>query len=578
MRAAVVLLLPLANLVSGFNVNIEGRVPGPSASTKHGAVASEVKECSDAGVGILKDGGTAADAIIATGLCVGTISAYHSGIGGGGFMLIRSQNKHGKQASYEMIDFRERAPGLSNETMYSNNTDHTASTIGGLAVGVPGELRGWEALHKKHGKLPWQKLFQPAIHLARNGFKINPELLIAINPASYPYVSTDPLFAEVYAPNGTVLGINETAYRKRYADTLETISKKGADAFYSGPIANRTAVAAQQAGGILTVEDLKNYTVVHRTPASISYRGKYKIFSTIAPSSGSIVLSTLKAFEGYDGSAGPGDADYNLTTHRLIQANRFGYSVRTNFGDPAYTANVSTIEASALTDEYGAYVRSEITNTTHDATYYNLTSFTSVYEGGTSHMAAVDQWGNAISLTTTVNLYWGSRVMTEDGIILNNEMDDFSSPGSTNSFGFPASPINFIRPGKRPQSSISSSIAEDLHTGEFIMATGAAGGSRIITTTLQHLHNHLDRNMTAKESEFTPRWHDQLTNVTYFELPDPVHGITGFDNTTVDYLKGLGYNATFAAAGSAGHVIIKKDGVFDAASEARQSASGASTY
>jgi len=194
---------------------------------------------------------------------------------------------------------------------------------------------------------------------------------------------------------------------------------------------------------------------------------------------------------------------------------------------------------------------------------------------GTSHLAAIDQAGIAVSLTTTINLYWGSQVMTSDGIILNDEMDDFSSPGSTNSFGYTASPANYIAPGKRPQSSISPSIAEDLVTGEFKTATGSAGGSRIITATLQNLYHVLDQGLSPNESVHSSRWHDQLTNVTYFEYAAPELGLPGVDNRTVNYLAGLGYNVTYqSTAGSISHVISKINGVLFAANDPRSNGLG----
>jgi gamma-glutamyltranspeptidase / glutathione hydrolase len=241
-------------------------------------------------------------------------------------------------------------PAGGNETMYINSTIPNPSTIGGLAVGVPGELRGWESLHKRYGKLPWEDLsvpssistvlladlgmcrFQPAIKLARYGFKVNQDLAAALNPKTYPFLLQDPLFRETYAPNGTLVGLGDTVYRKRYANTLETIAREGPDAFYTGPIATNIASAAWARGGILTTDDLKNYTAILRTPANITYRNKYRIFSTIAPSSGAVVLSALKIFEGYPGSANINDPAYNETTHKLIQATRFGYGQRNSSG------------------------------------------------------------------------------------------------------------------------------------------------------------------------------------------------------------------------------------------------------
>jgi gamma-glutamyltranspeptidase/glutathione hydrolase len=167
--------------------------------------------------------------------------------------------------------------------------------------------------------------FEPSIKLARNGFKVNEDLAAALNPQKYPFITQDPLFREVYAPNGTLVGKGDTIYRPRFADTLETIAKKGADAFYTGRIATNIAAATWARGGILTEKDLLEYKAIIRTPANITYRDKYRIFSTIAPSSGSVVLSALKVFEGYPGNAQQNAPGYNEQTHRLIQANRFGY-------------------------------------------------------------------------------------------------------------------------------------------------------------------------------------------------------------------------------------------------------------
>ncbi|KAF8587807.1 gamma-glutamyltranspeptidase [Ramaria rubella] len=543
--------------------------PIVSNSGKNGAVTTEIAQCSDVGIEILKEGGNAADAIIASALCVGVIAAYHSGIGGGGFMIVRFNQ--GNTHDYEMIDFRETMPAAGNETMYQNSSDPTASTIGGLAVGVPGELRGWEQLHKRHGKLPWKKLFEPAIGIAKTGFEVDAALAVELS-SSFTFLKDDSLWAEVYAPNGTLLKQGDTCYRKRYADTLEKISEHGADYFYSGKMAANTAEAALSRGGILTTSDLANYTAIIRKPANITYRN-HRIFSTIAPSSGAVVLSALKIFEGYPADASETDPAINLTTHRLIQATRFGYAQRTNFGDPAFTANVSTLEAEFLLESTAAAVRARIIDTHNfDDDYYNINNYIVLNDHGTSHLAAADSSGMAVSLTTTVNLSWGSQIMTADGVILNDEMDDFSTPGETNSFGFAASPANLISPFKRPQSSISSSIVEDLSTGEFRMATGAAGGSRIITTTLQNLYHFLDQGLNATATVRQGRWHDQLTNVTFFELPAPQIGLAGFSNTTIAFLASINYNVTFedALELSEGNIISRgSDGILVAVSDPR---------
>jgi gamma-glutamyltranspeptidase / glutathione hydrolase len=233
---------------------------------------------------------------------------------------------------------------------------------------------------------------------------------------TYPFLLEDPLFSETYAPNGTLVGLGDTIYRKRYARTLEKIAEKGADAFYHGEIATNIASAAWARGGIITTADLANYTAIMRQPANITYRDRYRIWSTVAPSSGNVVLSILNIFQGYNGSAGLTNPAINETTHELIQATRFGYGQRTNMGDPAFTPNVTELEAEFLLPSTAVEIRQKIDNITHPTIYYDAANYQVEIDGGTSHLAVADGNGNAISLTTTVNLYWGSQVMTTDGM------------------------------------------------------------------------------------------------------------------------------------------------------------------
>jgi len=239
------------------------------------------------------------------------------------------------------------------------------------------------------------------------------------------------------------------------------------------------------------------------------------------------------------------------------------------------------LEAYFLTDAVVEEVRSKIMdNATFPVTYYNPENYQVLIDNGTSHMAVIDKDGMAVSLTTTVNNYWGSYLMTADGIILNDEMGDFSSPGETNDFGFAASPANYIAGGKRPQSSISSSIAEDLETGDIIIATGSAGGSRIITATLQHLHHHIDQGLNSTECVHHPRWHDQLDGFTYFEYKSENVGIAGYPNSTVAYFSEMGYNISYeSTTGSTAHVVIRQpNGTIEAANDPRKLAGAGLAY
>ncbi|ODQ53923.1 gamma-glutamyltranspeptidase [Saitoella complicata NRRL Y-17804] len=533
-----------------------------STHAAYGAVATDIKTCSDIGGDIMKQGGNAADAMIASCLCVGTIASYHLGIGGGGFMLVRSPN-----GTYDMIDFRESAPAALNETMYV--ADISTSLYGGLASGVPGELRGFEALHKKYGQLPWKDIFAPAVKPGREGFIIQDTLASIMHSSGYEFLYEQPTWAIDFAPNGTLLGLNDTMTRKRYADTLETIGKYGADAFYNGPMANVTAKAIQDAGGIMTAADLANYTAVHRDPLHITYRD-YDLYSTSAPSSGGIALFARKILEGYNMS---GIDNINVTTQRLVEAMKFAYGQRTELGDPNFVYNVSSFETEILQESTAAGLRAMISNThTLNSTAYDPFSYEILWDHGTSHMVTADNSGLVVSLTTTVNLYFGSQVMVpETGVVMNDEMNDFFSPGSSNAFGYVPTEANFIRPGKRPLSSISPTIAQ-FKNGTFYVALGAAGGSRIITSNIQNLWHVLDQGMSASKALAEPRLHDQISpNATTFEY--------SYDNATVAYLASAGHNVTWVAPGqSIAQAVRYTNGMFEAAADPRRLDSGGATW
>ncbi|KAI2627900.1 gamma-glutamyltranspeptidase [Hypomontagnella submonticulosa] len=527
---------------------------------KLGAVASESSVCSKIGTDLLKAGGNAADALVGTVFCIGVIGMYHSGIGGGGFMLVR-----GSDGKYEFIDFRETAPAAAFEDMYKNNTN--ASLYGGLASGVPGELRGLEYLHKNYGKLPWAKVVAPAIKVAREGFEVTQDLVNQMNSSPNTFLTDDPAWAIDFAPKGYRVKLGETMTRKRYADTLEVIAAEGADAFYTGAIAKATIAALSASNGTMTLDDLKNYTVAIRKPSKINYRG-YKLTSISAPSSGTVALSALKIVDGYEGFGDP--AAINLTTHRLDEALKFAYGQRSELGDPSFVEGLDAYQDSMLSDETAAEVRSKISDfTTYNTSYYDPAGLESLDTPGTSHVVTADSSGMAISLTTTINLIFGSRVMVpETGVIMNDEMNDFSIPGSSNAFGYVPSPANFVRPGKRPLSSISCTIVET-GDGKLYFVIGAAGGSRIITATIQNIHHVVDQNMTTLDALAQPRLHDQLS-------PPQISFEYAYDNSTVAYLKSLGNNVTWVAPGqsTAQGLRLLPNGTFEAAGEPRQHNSG----
>lgn len=494
-------------------------------------------------------------------------------------MLVRGSN-----GSYEFIDFRETAPAAAFENMYVNNTN--SSIYSGLASGVPGEVRGLERLYQGYASKSWESLIMPAVKVARDGFPVTEDLVRYMASATAGidnFLVNDPTWAIDFAPNGTLLGLNDTITRRRYADTLEAIAKRGklqraraldkrltrpgADAFYTGPIAEATINTLNATGGTMTLEDLKNYTVAIRDPAAISYRD-YNIHSCSAPSSGTVAMSVMKIIEGYEdiGEA----ATLNLSTHRFDEALRFAYGQRSELGDPLFVEGLDKYQAEMLSDATAAEVRSKLNDQrTQNVSVYDPSGFESLETPGTSAVVASDASGMAISLTTTVNLLFGSHILVpETGVIMNNEMNDFSIPGSSNAFGYIPSPANYIRPGKRPLSSISPSIVEHAD-GRLYFVVASAGGSRIITAVVQNIWHVLDQNATAPEALAAPRLHDQL-------VPNQVSFEYTYDNETVAFMKERGHNVTWTAPGgsTAQSLRLLRNGTFEAAGEPRQRNSG----
>ena len=351
---------------------------------------------------------------------------YHSGVGGGGFMTVRSSN-----GSYEFIDFRERAPAAAFELMYSPPLSNSnLSLYGGLASGVPGELRGMEHLHTNYGVLPWKQVVTPAVKLARYGFRVSEDLVRYMANASF--LSQDPTWAIDFAPNGTLVKVNDTMTRKRYANTLENIAEYGPLAFYTGAIANATIAALQKSNGTMTLADLANYTIESRQTSNITYRG-YKIHSGSAPSSGAVVLSTLKIVEGYDMST---PSELNASTHYLDEGMRFAYGQRALLGDTTFLPNLTKYQQNMYSEKTATEIRALIEpDHTLNATVYDPSSYSILTDDGTSATVAADKSGLTIACTSTINTIFGSQVMIpETGVIMNNEMNGMSHPISFQDF------------------------------------------------------------------------------------------------------------------------------------------------
>lgn len=546
---------------------------GSGHAGSRGAVASESKICSQIGIDLIARGGNAADAMVGTNLCVGVTGMYHSGIGGGGFMLVR-----GPDGEYEVIDYRETAPAAAHEDMYSGNV--MGSVFGGLAVGVPGELRGLEYLHTKYGSLSWRSVVIPAVKVARNGFPVTEDLVrymaAALSYAPGNFLVEDPSWSQEFAPNGTLVKLGDTVKRERLANTLEKIAHHGANIFYEGEIAKSMIDIIQANNGTMTLEDLKNYEVSTPRPVSINFRG-YKVWSTPSPTSGAVCLSILKTLEQYPANElAPTSQNTNLTTHRIDEALRFGYGGRTSLGDPAFVPRIDELESHLLSEKAAAARRARILDdTTQPVEAYEPDLEDGKHHSfaepghGTSHIVTADSLMTVTS-TTTVNLLFGSLLLTPDtGIILNNEMNDFSIPGVRNEFGFEPSVANYIRPGKRPLSSITPLVAEHASNGSLALTIGAAGGSRILSATCQVAWRVLEQGVGVVDAVAWPRLHDQLMpNASFFEW--------GFDNATVESMASRNHSVSWVPPIYSSVQAIQRlwDGTFVAARETRQKNSG----
>ncbi|KAI9264485.1 gamma-glutamyltransferase [Sporodiniella umbellata] len=453
---------------------------------KQGAVAVELKECSDAGLDILKKGGNAVDSAIASALCIGVVNSFAT-VSYGGFMLIRLPN-----GTYEFIDFRETAPAKSHKNMF--DSDPMSAQRGGLSVAVPGEIRGFELAHKRHGKIPWADLFSSAIRVAEEGFKVT-DLLYGKLLSSKKWIESSAGFSEVYAPTGVIARSGDIIKRPALGRSLRKIATQGPSIFYEGILAQTMVNATQAAGGILTMEDMRDYKPLIRSTISTTYHGK-KVITCSAPTSGPILLSVLNMIEPYNFSK-EGPTDLNI--HRVIESLKFGYAFRTEVGDPEFLYNEERMKE-IISKEWSDIVRKNISDDkTHEPLYYGPK-----YElndpHGTMHLSVVDKDGGAVSLTSTVNLSFGAKFMDPiSGIIMNDEMDDFSIPGVPNNFGLYPSIYNYAEPGKRPLSTITPAIVEN-EDSTLDLVVGGSGGSQILTATLNVCrmgHSNVNRSLNT---------------------------------------------------------------------------------
>ncbi|KAL4194424.1 hypothetical protein AMTRI_Chr05g68590 [Amborella trichopoda] len=464
-------------------------------TVEHGVVAADHGICSIEGSRILRKGGNAVDAAVTTALCLGVVSPASSGIGGGGFMLVRSP-----KGVLDCYDMRETAPRAASRDMYEHNP--AGKFQGGLSVAVPGELKGLYEAWEKHGKRPWKELVQPAIDLAEKGFRVSPFLAYEMEQ-SEDAICRDPGLREKFMKDGTLLQPGDLCRDPQLASTLKKIADEGPSVFYNGRVGADLVDDIQDRGGIITFEDLQSYTAKRRTPISKKVMGR-EIITMPPPSSGGVgALLVLNILAQYDDLSGP------LGLHRMVEAIKKMLVKRKGLGDPDFEKHVEDVVNDMLSDDTATDLKDQIDDDKASDPWSHLKRLRLLRDHGTSHLCVVGRHRGAVSMTTSINGLFGALFRScKTGIILNNQMDDFNIPTDISNPTIPSASANYIEPFKRPLSSMMPTIF--LKDRELEGVIGGSGGPRIIPTTIQVLLNYFIHQLDPGCSVFSPRLYHRL--------------------------------------------------------------------
>ena len=474
----------------------------------HGMVVSQEATASSIGVDVLRAGGTAIDAAVATAFALAVVHPAAGNIGGGGFIVYRPSS--GEPAAY---DFREMAPAAATPTMFLTNGKYDSAKHheSHLSVGVPGTVAGLHLAWKEHGKLPWERLVQPAIVLARDGFPLT-ESLAASLARVLPSMTRYPASVAQFSKNGVPYRAGEVFAQPDLARTLTRIAAQGPAGFYAGETARLIEEEMAAHGGLITRADLTAYTPERRVPLRGTYRGHEILSMPPVSSGGTVLVEMLNVLEGYDLAANGWGSAQN--THYLVEAMRRAYADRArHLGDPAF--NPSMPISRLISKDYAASLRATIR--ADRASVSSPTSFEWPPESDeTTHLSVVDASRNAVSLTYTLEAGYGSKIVVPGGgFLLNNEMGDFNAgAGLTDATGLIGTEPNLAGPGKRMLSSMTPTIVTK--NGQLLMVTGSPGGRTIIATVLHTILNVIDHGMNAQEAVDAARFYHQW-------LPDMVH-------------------------------------------------------
>ena len=538
------------------------RYPGGAHATfaQHAIVASNNKLAAEAGAEVMKQGGNAVDAAVATGFALAVAFPEAGNLGGGGYMVIRMAD--GRSAA---LDYRETAPLAATRDMYvsANGKLTGESVIGPKSSGVPSAVAGMMEAHRKYGVLAIAKVLAPAIRLASEGFIVDSTLFRSLSDEAYRIGSFGG--KSTFLPNGAPPPVGSRLVQPELARTIRLIADSGAAVFYRGSIADNIAAEMQRSGGLITREDLARYRPIWRRPIRSTYRG-YSLIAMPPSSSGGItVTETLNILEAYGPPAPFGSAE---RIHALASASQRAFIDRNSkLGDPDFvTVPLSTL----VSKSYARRIATTISRKHADPTR-GITP--KLREGNeTTHFSVVDQFGNAVATTTTLNDLYGSGVFVGGaGFFLNDTMDDFTSqPGTPNMFGLIQGEANSIAPGKRMLSAMSPTIVLD-PKGNLLLVTGARGGPRIISATLQIILDVIDHRMSLADAMSAPRIHHQA-------LPDSIRIETGgFRIPVVARLKEMGHTVyELIGIGSAAS-IMRVNGGFEGMDDPR-SHGGASGF
>ncbi|EDN4178849.1 gamma-glutamyltransferase [Salmonella enterica subsp. salamae] len=536
---------------------VEEDVFHPVRATQ-GMVASVDAMATQVGVDILKQGGNAVDAAVAVGYALAVTHPQAGNLGGGGFMLLRT-----KDGATTAIDFREMAPAGATRDMFldeQGNPDSKKSLTSPLASGTPGTVAGLSLALEKYGSLPLNSVVRPAIKLAQEGFIVNDALADDLKTYGSEVLPHHENSKAIFWKDGEPLKKGDKLVQQDLANSLTMIAENGPDAFYKGEIARQIAQQMQQNGGLITTDDLAAYQAVERTPVSGEYRG-YQIFSMPPPSSGGIhIVQILNILENFDMKKyGFGSAD---AIQIMAEAEKYAYADRSEYlGDPDFV----NVPWQALTSKaYAKSIAGQIDiNKAKPSSEIRPGKLAPYESDQTTHFSVVDKDGNAVAVTYTLNTTFGTGIVAGNtGILLNNQMDDFSAkPGVPNVYGLVGGEANAVGPKKRPLSSMSPTIV--VKDGKTWLVIGSPGGSRIITTVLQMVVNTIDFGMNVAEATNAPRFHHQW-------LPDELRVEKGFSPDTLKLLEQKGQKVALKEAmGSTQSIMVGADGELYGASDPR---------